>query len=353
MKVGVIFAIYNCKEYVDRCLSPWFKLRDKHDFILTVTSGRFKDYLDLGIPNKNYQTLKELVKWEFDFMSVTGGKNLLDEDSSRNRCLDYLKPHGCDLIWLVDGDEFYTEDQIERILDFIKETPEKEAFSLWLKNYTVRVPLFTKFNRPTIYRNRLYGGIDRFYFDSYFSFADGIHEIKSLEIFPIPPEIAFVEHYSWLSTDAIKDKIKYQNKRYCGPGGDFPEEARCSFKWNPDLDNLEFNESFYSFYGSQIPVLHDSGDPYSFSLEISFNRAENRIDILNHLEEGAHIFIIKEFSGREYGSFEIYLSPGFSYWINPTGSEVLDSNPHCIGIEVEVFKDGLKIHSEKLHLKFN
>ena len=53
MTVGIIFAIYNCEEFVDNCLEPWLKLRDSHNLILTCTSGRFKPYQDIGIKDKN------------------------------------------------------------------------------------------------------------------------------------------------------------------------------------------------------------------------------------------------------------------------------------------------------------
>lgn len=350
MRIGVIFAAYNCEEFVDRCLDPWFKLRESHDFVLTVTSGRFSDYQKLEIPNKNKETLKKLVSWDFDYFSITGGDKLLDEDTSRNRCLEYLKAYNCDLIWLVDLDEFYTCDQILSTIDHVNSNPDINIFWINFKNYTIDFPLFLPWSRPTLYRNNIRGGIRNFYFDSYFTYSDGL-DIGEEKKSTIPKEVAFVDHLTWISRDAVRDKIRYQNLRYCGPSGNFPEEARCSFKWNQDLDRLEFNDSFYQFYKTQIPVLRESGDTYSFKIETSFDRSENRLDIFSLSEEGPCIFSVKDFSGNEYGSFEIHLTPGVSYWINPTGGKNLDLDPTCKGIEVEIFKNGIKIHSEKLHFK--
>jgi hypothetical protein len=351
MRVGVIFTIYGCEEYVDRCLKPWFDLSSEFNFIFTVTSGRFKDYVDLGVPDRNYNTLKKLVEWEFNYMSITRGDKLLDEDSSRNRCLDFLKPYNCDLIWLVDGDEFYTEKDIRNIISFVNSTPEAEAYSIWLKNYTIKIPLFSNFLRPTLYRNRAFGGIARFYFDSYFSYADGIHQINDVEKIAIPPEFAFIEHNSWLPSQSTKDKIKYQEKRYCGPNGDFPLKARCSFVWNEEYNKLDFNRDFYSFYGLQIPVLKEMGQVYSFKFNLDFNRENITILINNTFAENEHVFEILDLHGNHLGNYNLYLSPGVNLWINPSSFKHFDSDPSFNGFKINVYNGSSLIHEENLHIK--
>ena len=35
MKIGVIFTIYNCEEYLENCLQPWFDLKSEYDFVFT------------------------------------------------------------------------------------------------------------------------------------------------------------------------------------------------------------------------------------------------------------------------------------------------------------------------------
>lgn len=350
MKIGVIFCIYNCEDYVDRCVSPWFDLKEQIDFVFTVTSGRFKDYAQLGIPNRNQSTLKKLVEWDFDFMSITGGDKLLDEDSSRNRCLDFLKPHSCDLIWLVDGDEFYTKEQIRGILDFINQNETIEGFSIWLKNYVIKEPMFINFLRPTIYRdNRIYGGIERFYFDSFFSYADQNHSINDIEIMPIPPEIAFVEHHSWLSTQANRDKIKYQINRYCGPNGDKPLNVRCSYIWDEAENKIKFNSDFYDFYSEQIPVLREMLGCYDFGFRLDFNRNQNTITIFS-LVEGVYIFDVYSEGNTFFGSYPLHMSPGVGFWINPSPIINFDQSKDFKWLKIEVRKDQNLIHSEILHI---
>lgn len=356
MKIGVIFCIYNCEDYVDRCLTPWFELKDDHDFIFTVTSGRFKDYELLGIPNRNQFTLKKLVEWDFDFMSITGGNKLLDEDSSRNRCLDFLKPHGCDLIWLVDGDEFYTKDQIRNTIHFIESTPEIESFSLYLKNYTIKYPLFTgTWNRPTIFRNRKWGGIGRFYFDSYFVYSDnkeGVKNVFDLEIRPIPRKICFLEHNSWLPTQATKDKIKYQNLRYSGINHDIPEGCRCSFEWGEE--GLKFSPSFWECRKLQIPILCEFPSEISNpSFQVNFERSHKKITISSDERfESLNVQIFELSNENPLGGFEIIeLNPDVNFWFIPGDNRDYEAESNFYGMKVKIFQNSTLIHEVNLHTK--
>ncbi len=353
MKIGVIFCIYNCEDYVDRCVSPWFELKEQIDFVFTVTSGRFKDYAQLGIPNRNQSTLKKLVEWDFDFMSITGGDKLLDEDSSRNRCLDFLKPHGCDLIWLVDGDEFYTKDQIRNTIHFIESNPDFDVFSIYMKNCTIRYPLFTDpFNRLSIYRNRKWGGIGRFYFDSYFVFSDEKHGIKDLEILSIPRKICFLEHNSWLPTQATKDKIKYQNLRYAGINHEIPEGCRCSFEWGEE--GLKFSPSFWECRKLQIPILCEFPSEISNpSFQVNFERSHKKITISSDERfESLNVQIFELSNENPLGGFEIIeLNPGVNFWFIPGDNRDYEAELNFYGMKVKIFQNSILIHEVNLHTK--
>jgi hypothetical protein len=347
MRIGVIFAIYNCEEYVESCLSPWFKMKEKFDIITTVTSGRFNDYAHLGIPNKNKGTLKKLVNWNLDFMSITNGENLLTEDNSRNLCLNFLKPYECDLIWLVDGDEIYTVEQIESIIKYIESTPEIEGYSICLKNYTIIYPLFEPWYRPSIYRNRIYGGIGRFYFDSLFVYLDEIHGIKDIEVVKIPKNIAFIEHFTWLSNNSsTKDKILYQNERYLGNPG-----CRCVFEI--DEIGLKYSEFFHKCRNIQIPILSE----YPLECEIlgniflNFNRNENKITLSSELEMmNVTIKVFDLEKNNIFNTFEFdSIVPGVIYWIIP----VINYEFNNKGFTIQIFENNKETpsHTENLYLK--
>jgi hypothetical protein len=347
MRVGVIFAIYNCEEYVDKCLEPWFRLREKEDFILTVTSGRFKDYQDLGIPNKNKSTLIKLANYEFDYMVATGGDKLLDEDTSRNTCLEYLKFHNCDLIWLVDGDEFYTVAQIKNILSYINSNPDKYNFEIYLKNYTISYPFFIgDWARPSIYRNNIHGGIGRFYFDSHFSYADNLNNLFTVGTHRIPRHIAFIDHLTWISRDATKDKILYQNNRYNGEVG-----CRCAYEWKDD--KVVFSESFWNCRGLQIPILSEYPTPITSAfLFLNFVRAEDKITVKSEIDINDLTFIIKDLDTEEFiNSFPMSMVAWIEYYMIPIMGRGYDQDPMFRGFRIEVYQPDNLIHVENLILK--
>jgi len=351
MKIGVILAAYNCSEFIDDCLEPWLKLRETHEIIIAATSGRFSTYRDLGIPDKNEETLRKLATKGLDFLMSTGGDNLLEEDASRDRCLDYLKPHNCDVIWLLDGDEIYTEGQILGIIDFMERNPDKEGFSIWLKNFTIEHPYFiSPWSRPTIYRNRLYGGIGRFYFDSFFEFADGIHGINDIEVVQIPKYVAFIDHYPWTDRGATRDKIKYQNTRYTHYNGTLlPEGSRCQYEC--DEGGIFFSNIFHQTRSIDIPSIHSYPTEILLSnIRIEYFRAENRFELESDYEMSGYNVIVNDIDNtRSYGSFNLSVSPGTRFWFVPSVPEEYLRSENFRGYRIEIERAGHILHIENVH----
>ena len=354
MKVGIIFAIYNCEGFVDKCLEPWLKLRESHNLILTCTSGQFKPYQDLGIKNKNQTTISQLVTKELDFIATTAGNNLLEEDASRDLCLNYLKPHKCDIIWLVDGDEFYTEKQIKDILHFVEETPDQDAFSVYFKNYTTSKPYFTEpWSRPTLYRNRLYGGIKRFYFDAFFDFEDDIHSVDDLYMFQIPKYIAFVEHDSWTFREATIDKIKYQKVRYEKWWHKirkrwiyWPEESRCMCE---HVDGkIYLSEIFYQIRDSVMPALHSyPNNDIIDHIHFHYNRKKNKLIMRTEKEFKDYTIKLKDLTNETvYFDQPLNLGKGYDLWFIPPNDV---SSKDFSGYKVEILKDNKVLHTENIH----
>lgn len=353
MKIGILLTCYNCEVYVDRCINPWKNLSDKYEFVFSCNSGMFRDYFDLGIPENNQGTLEKLIEHKLDFLVTTSGRNLLDEDSSRNLCLDFLKKQECDLLIYLDGDEIYTEHQIVSILEFVENNQEYDHYSICFKNYTIEDGLFlNNFVRKSIYWMKRYGGINRFYFDTDFLYNDPVATYDNTAI--IPKQIAFVDHYSWISNDPrTKSKIKYQNKRYVGSSGDFPENLRCSYIWDPNKDKLDFNRDFWTSLGrTQIPVLRENiGENYTFDFELDFDRNQNILNVYNISSQGAYEFIINDNYGQHIYTGHLDLYPLVNYWILPSTSRVFDTELETNYLEIHVSKDGQNVHSERLYLK--
>jgi hypothetical protein len=336
MTIGVLLTAYNSEKYIDECLEPWLNLKDELDIFIGCNSGMFKDYLDLGFKPNNKKTLSKLVEKNLDFLVATGSKILLDEDTSRNTVLNTMKKD-CDLIWILDSDEFYKEDEIRNILKVISETPQYDWYSINFRNFTLTENLWTDgYCPPRIFRTDRYDGISHFYFDNHIFYNNG-------EVFDhkpnlsIPRNIAWVKHYTWLESDPrTKEKIKYQNHRF--PGG-------CSFEWNEDSDNkLKLSNIFYEGRGIEAPVLHEKCDTYSNEFTITFSRIENKFYIQNILKDQNLSF--RFYNGETNELFyhtDLNISTGVNFFCYP-GIDF--SKIELRKFRIEVLSDDKTIHDE-------
>ncbi len=65
------------------------------------------------------EILALLIKDKIDYIFTQ--PNYIQEHLARDLCLQYLKIMDMDFIWLVDGDEFYSLEDIKNISSYIKE----------------------------------------------------------------------------------------------------------------------------------------------------------------------------------------------------------------------------------------
>lgn len=252
LKIGLIFTAYNCAEYIDSCLDPWIKVKEKYNIKIATNSGMFSDYKLLGFENKNAVTLDKLNRYEFDYFIKTDDENLLDENSSRNKCLDYLvNQQKCDLVWILDADEIYNQDQIKNIINYVIKN-DALYYNINFKNYIFTEEYVMDYLPPRIFWVNKNSGINNFHFDNHITYNNG----STSETFPsheIPKNIACIDHYSWLAKDSrTKEKIIYQNKRFAGE-----ENVKCSFEWDNDYNCLIFNENFYQKRNLQKPFIYE------------------------------------------------------------------------------------------------
>lgn len=289
LKIGIIFTAYNVAPYLEKCLAPWFNLKNQINLKFAINSGMFSDYKKLGFTNKNAQTLEIINKYEFDYsMFPNENSFLLDEDDSRNYCLNYLQNHEkCDLIWFVDGDEIYREDEILNAIKFIEKTSDIDVYSVMFKNFTFNNMLHADFERINIYRTDRGKGLDRIYFDSHVIYNDGAN-YKEKSTCCIPKELLFIDHYSWLTDDTrTLEKIEYQKIRY--EGNNLDDKCAYIIK-NHDLF---FSKKFYDNRNESYPVLHEFSEINDTRFLIDYKYFEkklyiylspkdkNRIDFLN------------------------------------------------------------------------
>lgn len=343
MKIGVVFSAFNSEKYIDDCLSSWIKLRNKFDITISCTSNMYKDYLNYNIHPDNFGTIRKLINYDLDFLMTSNRNIYFDENESKNTSLKLLKDT-CDIIWILDADEIYSEDEIINIINFVNEHPAPDWFSINFKNYTLTDKLWLNgFNPPRIFRNGRYGGIDSFYFDNHIKYVNG-DKFEDKSFMSIPRDVAWVKHYSWLGDDSRSEyKIKYQNVRFGGNPG-----PRCAFIWD---GSLKINEEYYKFRNLPVPILHETIDFISPHFTLTFDRGENKFYIEDIIKSQNLTFkIYNGQSGEMIFKTDLSITPGVLYFIIASSIRFHDSEDFK-KYRVEVIDNNNKIiHNEFIHV---
>lgn len=335
MKVGVLLAAYNSEEYIDDCLTPWFNLKDKLDITIGCTSGMFSDYRKFGFKPQNRETLNKLLNYDLDFLLTTGNNGFFNEDTSRNNILNLLK-NKCDVIWILDADEIYTENQILGIVRYVQSHPECDWFRINFKNYVFNKDTFINgYNPPRIFRTDRYGGIDKFYFDNHIQYNNGEkfdNKIKGT----VPRNIAWVTHYTWLDDDPkVPEKVKYQNHRFANG---------CAYGY--ENGKLVFSKSFYNKINLELPITHKVIDKFSSDFTINYVRS-NQCFYVNDitLRQSLEFNIFDGDTSKHISKANLTVDPTSNgYYISPMK---VDKPPTKYRIEVK--NNGKIIHHQFLY----
>ena len=344
MTIGVLLSAYNSESYIDECLQPWMELKDEFDISFACVSGMYKEYINFGFKSRNKGTLAKLANYELDFLIATAGsKSLMDENGSKSAALNALK-NNCDLVWILDSDEFYTKQEIKNIINYINNTPEYDWYSVNLKNSTFEKHLWIDgFCPPRIFRTDRHGGISHFYFDNHIVYNNG-DTFDSKPNSNIPRNVAWVKHYSWLTSDTrSKEKVKYQELRFSGA---------CSFSWDDNSERLYFSDSFFNNRGLEKPILHETIEKVSDEFTINFVRSENKFYIKNVLKEQELKF--RFFNGQNGNLIyetNLNIVPGVNFFCYPSStnfSEIKEFKK----FRVEALSDDKIIHNEFIHIKY-
>jgi hypothetical protein len=351
IKIGLLLTAYNCEKYLDACLKPWIELKEDYNIVISASSCMFNDYRILGIPYRNEKTLEILLNHEIDFLITTKGKNLLKEDQLRNMCLNFLKLQQCDLIWVIDGDEIYSKNEIINIIDFIYKNPTPDWYYINFKNSTIHDNLFITYKHMRISWNNRYGGLSYFYFDNKFIYENGTSDVGKMEL-EIPKNVAYVSHKAWISDDIrSRDKIKYQNLRYSGFNNEVPIECRCGYYWDETNNRLDFNKENYKYYKAQIPTLHEELSKYSTDFTIEFSRNKNKFDITSvHRNIESEFEIYDSNTNILLFSTHLDMKKDVNYFIQLTG-DLFDTKENFHSFLIKVYEYNILIHAELLHLK--
>lgn len=249
LKIGVVGCFFGSADILSEVLAPWIALkREGYPIVLTGINAQFKEYAELGYTNDDDATRAVLEEHRHDFDHLVIEKTPLMEHEVRNRLLELCKAEGVDAIWLLDGDELYTLDQIKKILAYVEAVPFFDYYHIFFQNIlfdTLRSR--DMFAPPRIVRMDRHGGVMGFTWDNEIRFRDGTHLYRSLAG-SVPPRIALVKHLTWRTADALK-KIDY-SKRHFG---------FSIFKQDEATGEIGYNEEWFRHYEMPVPRKYPDG----------------------------------------------------------------------------------------------
>jgi hypothetical protein len=251
MKIGIIYCAYNCKSFAEKSVEPFLIAKNENIIsAICAVSLPFFEYFEIN-QDKDDTTdfLLNLYKNK-KIDNIFTQPNYIQEHKARDLCLQYLKIIGCDTIWMVDGDEFYSTDNIKAIISFIEKKIEYVWYKINFKNYIFDgTKWIDGFCPPRIFRVQKDDFLlDKFYWDNDMTYKTNSESIsyQNLKNLEIPKEIAHIKHMTWLHSNS-ENKYKYQMKHF----GD------CGYKWNEEMKRIEINKAYYIKNKLEEPLIHE------------------------------------------------------------------------------------------------
>jgi len=250
---GIIYCAYNTEEYVLDSIEPFL---NQGNHVISAVSVPFAEYKDIDDFHDNTTHLLEDLLTHGRLQYLVTAPKFVPEATARNYALEHLKKHNVDYIWIVDSDEFYTENDIGEIEDYI-ENSDKNLFKLSLRNFVFDKDHYLEepFCPPRIFKTKIaipeledFISLENFYWDNdiYYSYNNQAIKYSDIEeLTTIPEEVACIRHYTWLNDAIGKRKVAYQHKHF----------GHCGYKWNEEKKSLEFDEEFHQKHNIPIPTV--------------------------------------------------------------------------------------------------
>ena len=261
MRVGLLMSVYDAADYLESCLDVFHKYNQtvSNKILISVVHNCFLENHKNGEPLLSSDgTIEILNKFKslgcIDYLFILEKPSL--ENEARNVALEPLLDQGVDYIWNQGSDEILKSGELSAIFNYINNDNLTAWYSINYKNYVFNDKSWVDgFCPPRIFKSKLGRlKIKGFYWDDdveYITENGIVCSYKNLSSRVIPKNIAFVDHYTWLSNERSRKKVLYQEKHFAGGAG-------CSYKWNYDLNKLEFNLDYFKRTGQNIPILnHD------------------------------------------------------------------------------------------------
>jgi len=171
------------------------------------------------------------------------------EAEIRDKGLQWLLKQNRDWILLLDNDEFWSLEQINKLIEYLSKDDFCAWYSIHYRNYVFdKNHYILGFCPPRVFSTNFMGRkLHSFFWDNDINYtSDGkqMYSYKPLANKPIPRNILEVKHLTWLHSNG-KLKYEYQMKHF----------GRCGYKWNYETNQLEFNQEFHKKNNIAIPEL--------------------------------------------------------------------------------------------------
>ena len=238
LNIGILFCSYgkDTQNYIRHCISPWESTDLLCNVSFAATSAQFSKFET----EEDYESKRifEANGVERVFHSI----NPISEAEARSGGLNLLSLDSLDYVWLVDSDEIYKTEEINAIVNFLERNRLTNWFSISLKNFVFDKSTYLEepFQPPRIFKTHC-GDVKLagFYWDNepyYIKDENNSQHIdfKSFSSIIIPPNVAWISHYSWLNDERSRKKIEYQKAR----------GWNCSYDWNKET-GLTFSIDCY------------------------------------------------------------------------------------------------------------
>ena len=261
LKIGILGCGFACNNKLDERLNPWFNVAKELNIVFSFVSARFIEYEKLGIKQDNRITKNILLDYKNlgQLQYLECPETTLSEAEARDLALQHLLKENCDLTYLLDlSDEFYTEQQIKNIFNFInKEDNQYVAwFSTPMKNYIFdgTQQWVDGFSPPRCFKT-VFGSskLTRVYFDNDMEYTSGLGQKIDYKFLPtrqIPKHLINkgIKHITWTHENG-KLKEKYQRQHF--------SNNLCSYKFNEKTQKLEFDiDGYYKKLNIPVPEVH-------------------------------------------------------------------------------------------------
>jgi len=253
MKIGFLLCAYNQEEFVHDCLKDLVKFSKENGHIISAVSVPFEEYKDMEVePDDTTEILEQrLIDRDIDFL--VDKPKFVSEAEARNNALQLMLLLGdVDAVWMIDSDEIYQYEELEKIQNYVENSEFIDWFTIPFKNYVGEGYLEEPFTPPRIFKTKTRGmELSHFYFDNDLVYKRGDEEVnyKSLSSKNIPKETVWIKHLSWTNTEKNKSKILYQQKHFAPTG--------CSYEWD-DKKGIVFNDKYFQLTNQQKPkIIYD------------------------------------------------------------------------------------------------